>query len=550
MILLPQRRLRQIPFFGALRIVDAVLRRSYNEAGKEAPMEQYVKYLRKSRFDRDYAELSTEETLKRHEAILDRLAADRGYYIAKTYCEVVSGESIAARPEIQKLLEEVSAGLYAGVLVVDVERLARGNGADQAYISQVFQFSGTKIITPMKIYDPSNEFDEEYFEFGLFMSRREYKTINRRLIRGRDSSASEGKYLGSIAPYGYTRVKLRQEKGYTLEVHPEEGPVVQEIFALYLAHSGTKQIANELNDRAIPTRHGGLWTYSTISQIITNPVYMGKIRRGWSRQTRSMENGVVKRHIRRSKDMNSYSLYDGLHPALVKEADFLRAQELRASAKPSAKVKETFTLQNPFAGILYCAVCGKRIGRTTSSARRNTPPRLRCVNGRNCHNRSAYLEEVEQEIIAALRSWLKGYRVRLNTTGYAEDIGDARQRISRLEQELQRLSTQLDTAFDLVEQGVYTLEVFRARQAKLTLAMETLQAKKAEAEELLARLCASQAADANLIPQTEELLASYGEMTNEERNALLKEILETVQYYKGADGKIVIDLYPKLPALR
>lgn len=80
-------------------------------------MEQYVKYLRKSRFDRDYAELSIEETLKRHEAILDKLAAQRGYYIAKTYYEVVSGESIAARPEIQKLLEEVNAGFYAGVLL-------------------------------------------------------------------------------------------------------------------------------------------------------------------------------------------------------------------------------------------------------------------------------------------------------------------------------------------------------------------------------------------------------------------------------------------------
>ncbi len=43
-------------------------------------MEQYAKYLRKSRFDRDYAELSVEETLKRHEAILDRLAKERGYY--------------------------------------------------------------------------------------------------------------------------------------------------------------------------------------------------------------------------------------------------------------------------------------------------------------------------------------------------------------------------------------------------------------------------------------------------------------------------------------
>ena len=138
--------------------------------------------------------------MKRHEAILDQIVKDKGYYVAKTYYEVVSGESIAARPEIQKMLEEVSAGIYAGVLVVDLERLARGNGADQAYISQVFQFSSTKIITPTKIYDPTNEYDEEYFEFGLFMSRREYKTINRRLIRGRDSSASEGKWISSIAP--------------------------------------------------------------------------------------------------------------------------------------------------------------------------------------------------------------------------------------------------------------------------------------------------------------------------------------------------------------
>lgn len=175
-------------------------------------MEQYAKYLRKSRFDRDYAEMSVEETLKRHEAILDRLAGERGYRVTKTYYEVVSGESIAARPEIQKLLEEVNAGLYAGVLVVDLERLARGNSADQAYISQVFQFSGTKIITPAKVYDPSDEFDEEYFEFGLFMSRREYKTITRRLIRGRDSSASEGKYISSIAPYGYRRLKLRARR--------------------------------------------------------------------------------------------------------------------------------------------------------------------------------------------------------------------------------------------------------------------------------------------------------------------------------------------------
>ncbi|MCD7945088.1 MAG: recombinase family protein [Clostridiales bacterium] len=512
-------------------------------------MEQYVKYLRKSRFDRDYAELSVEETLKRHEAILDKIAQDRGYCVAKTYYEVVSGESIAARPEIQKMLEEVSTGLYAGVLVVDQERLARGNGADQAYISQVFQFSGTKIITPMKIYDPANEFDEEYFEFGLFMSRREYKTINRRLIRGRDSSASEGKYLGSIAPYGYERSKIKQEKGYTLAVHPEEGPVVKKIFELYLAHSGTKSIANYLNDHNVPTRHGGLWTYSTVAQILSNPVYMGKIRRGWSKQVKSMENGAVKRRIRRSRDVDSYALYGGLHPALVSEEDFLGAQDIRRERKPAARVKDRLELQNPFAGILYCSICGQRIGRTTSSAKRSTPPRLRCVNSRNCHNRSAYLDAVEKKIIAALRTWLKGYQVKLHTVGYADDIKETSERISRIRQEQKKLSAQMDSTFDLVEQGVYSLEVFQERRTKLTLAMEELQAREAREAETLERLEAAQTADAGLIPQTEELLASYDAMTNEERNALLKEIVDRIEYEKKADGTIVVDLYPKLPEL-
>lgn len=512
-------------------------------------MEQYAMYLRKSRFDRDYAELSIEETLKRHKAILDKVASDRGYYIAQIFYEVVSGESIAARPEIQKLLEEVGAGIYSGVLVVDLERLARGNSADQAYISQVFQFSGTKIITPAKIYDPSNEFDEEYFEFGLFMSRREYKTINRRLIRGRDSSASEGKYISSIAPYGYRRVKLENEKGFTLEPHPDEAEAIKKIFEMFSQYHGTKVIANYLNDNNIPTRHGDLWTYSTITNIITNPIYMGKIRRGWSKQIKSMENGMVKKRIKRSKNYGDYPVFDGLHPALVSEELFMLVQQIREEKAPDAKVKEEFVLQNAFAGLLFCAKCGKRIGRTTMSAKANHRVRLRCVNMRNCHNSTADYDVVENEIISVLRSWYEGYKVKIDTVGFAEDIAECKSRLKKLRQEEDKLNSQLDNAFNLVEQGVYTLEIFQQRRQKLTEALEEILERKAQIEELLHRYEESEASKNNLIPQTEELLASYDEMTIQERNTLLKAIIEKIEYYKGQDGKIEIDLYPKLPKL-
>lgn len=511
-------------------------------------MEQYVKYLRKSRFDRDYAELSIEETLKRHEAILDKLASERGFYIAKTYYEVVSGESIAARPEIQKLLEEVNAGIYAGVLVVDVERLARGNGADQAYISQVFQFSGTKIITPTKTYDPSNEFDEEYFEFGLFMSRREYKTINRRLIRGRESSASEGKYLGSIPPYGYKRQKLEREKGYTLAEDPEEADVVRKIFAMYSSYNGTKIIANYLNDHHIPSRHGDLWTYSTVAGILANPVYIGKIRRGWCKQLKTFENGEVKKKIKHLKNMEDYTLYEGLHPALVDEEQFWRVQAIRGEKHPGMKVKDEFELRNAFAGLIFCAYCGKRIGRSTTPKARGAVPRFRCVNERNCHNASSDYAEVEKEILSALREWLDGYKVKIDTQGFTEDIDRCATLLAELEEEKAKLQKQLDNAFDLVEQGIYTLELFKERREKIESSMDEIRIRMDQVEKTKAELEEKDALP-RLIPQTEELLQSYPDMTPEERNKLLKAVLYKIEYKREHGGKIEIDLYPKLPRL-
>ena len=144
---------------------------------------EYAIYLRKSRADMEAEAKGEGETLARHEHILLELANKKGLRIGKVYREIVSGETIESRPEMQKLLSDVKLGKWKGVLVVEVERLARGETIDQGVVAKAFRISNTKIVTPMKTYDPNDEFDEEYFEFGLFMSRREYKVINRRFYR-------------------------------------------------------------------------------------------------------------------------------------------------------------------------------------------------------------------------------------------------------------------------------------------------------------------------------------------------------------------------------
>ena len=133
----------------------------------------YSMYLRKSRADAEAEARGEGETLARHEKALLELAKRLHLNVTEIYREVVSGETIAARPVMQQLLNEVEQGAWEGVLVMEVERLARGDTIDQGIVAQTFKFSDTKIVTPLKVYDPANEFDEEYFEFGLFMSRRE-----------------------------------------------------------------------------------------------------------------------------------------------------------------------------------------------------------------------------------------------------------------------------------------------------------------------------------------------------------------------------------------
>ena len=191
---------------------------------------QYLIYLRKSRADQE-AELRGEgETLARHEKALLELARRQHLPIADIYREVVSGETIASRPMMQQLLSEVEQGVWDGVLVMEVERLARGDTIDQGIVAQAFKLSDTKIITPIKTYDPNNEFDEEYFEFGLFMSRREYKTIKRRLNNGRHASVKEGKYVGNRPPYGYESIKIENDKGIALKTMEKEEQVVSMMF--------------------------------------------------------------------------------------------------------------------------------------------------------------------------------------------------------------------------------------------------------------------------------------------------------------------------------
>lgn len=514
----------------------------------------YCAYLRKSRADIEAEQRGEGETLKRHKKILLDLAQKLNISISKTYKEIESGETIASRPVMQKLLSDIEKGMWKGVLVVEVERLARGDTIDQGIVAQTFKYSNTKIITPMKTYDPTDEFDEEYFEFGLFMSRREYKTINRRLQQGRIQSVKEGKYLGTVAPYGYKRKKLEDQKGYTLEPIEEESKIVKMIYKWYTQTNriGVSIIARKLNEMKVPTRKGGDWTTSTIRGILSNPVYIGKIRWNSRPERKKVIDGELVKERPRA-DRKDWILVDGLHDPIIDEEIFKIAQE-HMSRNPSVPVPSRHKVKNPLAGLIVCGMCGRKMNRRPYP---NSPASLICV-GPTCPNVSSPLHMVEKKLLKTLEDWLNDYKLEIKQQEKQDinlEADIVEESIENINNELEVLNKQLNNLHDLLEQNIYDAETFMKRSKILNDKINEAKVNKKELENKLNNIDAIEKSKKTIIPKIERVLEIYDRLeTPKKKNELLKEVIDEVIYIKKEGGrwsgkvdKFTLNLYPKLP---
>lgn len=522
-------------------------------------MEQYCLYLRKSRSDQD-AERRGEDVLASHERQLMSIAKRNQHNITKIFREVVSGESIANRPEAQEMLNEVEEGIWTGVYVMEVERLARGNTKDQGVIAESFKYSGTKIITPIKTYDPDNEFDEEYFEFGLYMSRREYKTINRRQQRGRIDSAKEGYYLGSIAPYGYKKIKLDNGKP-SLEILPDQATVIKMIFELYTAQDdsriGTGLIARKLNELHIPAQKGGLWVTASVRDIIRNPVYCGKIR--WNRRpVKKVRKDGVLTESRPNTNADSWILVEGKHEGIITESEWNAAQELM-DKNPATRISKNSTMKNPLSGLIRCALCGRAMVRRPFENTKH--PFILCAIP-ECKNVSTYLYLVEDKILEGLGIWLQNYKAQWESKKPSKKnsqdnvIAVKQNVIAILEGKLKDLQQQDNNIHDLLEQKVYTIEKYLERSREIT---ERISETRKELEQAFESLSIEQQrtkAKVDIIPKIEHVLNTYYQTDNiKMKNNLLKSVLDHATYHKEFRNKwgdgdfdgFTLNLYPKLP---
>ena len=508
-------------------------------------MEYYCCYLRKSRKDMEAEAHGQGETLARHEKRLKEYASSVGIKISKFYREVVSGETISARPVMQQLLTDVENGMWTGVLVVEVERLARGNTLDQGIVSNAFQYSNTKIITPLKTYDPNNDYDEEYFEFGLFMSRREYKKINQRLHEGILASVKEGKHVGTSAPYGYEKYKLPKQKGYSLKINKHEEKMIKLIFDLYISGKGLDFICNKLNALGFKPRRGKDFSKSSITHILTNPVYIGKIKYTDKATIKKVVNGEV---IRVKNENKNIIYVDGLHEAIIDLNTWDKAQNIRKNNLTN-RTKVDYTLKNPMASILKCGLCGRSLERVTYSGRSDV--RVCC---RKCkENIGSNINFVEERLLESLKLLLNDYKIKSinNDNSDIYSLIDMNNKsIDNFKSELEKNQSQLNKTYDLLEQEIYTKEVFLERSNYLKQQIKGIAQHIKQLEEENKDILKRKNNKEILIPKIEKVIDAYYETENIDlKNKLLKSILEKVEYFKITPkdkDDFKLKLYPKI----
>lgn len=455
-----------------------------DEIAGQYTKDKYAMYLRKSRADLDLEAMGEGETLARHrERLLDlahRMDITPDQIVI--YEEIVSGESIADRPEMQRLLSDVYLKKYKGVLVVEVERLARGNTRDQGEVSDAFQYSDTKIITPSKVYDPHNEFDQEYFEFGLFMSRREYKTIRRRLEAGKLQSFLEGNYLLPQRTYGYNIVRPSKKDRYLVE-NPEESRIVRMIFDWVTKEDRTVGwIAWELTEMGIPTiKNGREWNRNTIRDMVTNVTYIGQLRWGERKTVKKYnpDDGSMKK-VRPLVAVEDVLTVKGKHKGIISVEQFEEAQAIVAGR--ASKTKVSLEIINPLAGLMWCRDCGRAIGWIDYKDGRQ----IRYTHARSkiCKKKSIPVDVVIDSLIKSLKDFIADFEAKATANGNQDELTRHREVVESLERMLEQTEKKKRRLFDSWESddGTYTRDEFVERKTMYTKQIDDLRMKIAEAK--------------------------------------------------------------------
>lgn len=353
-----------------------------------------------------YVRVSTERQVQEGYSIsaqkenLTNFAKGHDFKVYDIYAdEGISGKSIEGRPDVKRLIKDIKGGKIDVVLLQRFDRLTRSISDTQEFIDLFKEFNvDVWSISDGGIVDITSS-NGRFMALlkGLF-GQHERELTAERIKDAFGRKAREGYTLCcGCTPYGY-----RREKGNkVIIIKQDEAKVVRRIFKMYVEGATFTSIAKTLTAEGIPTKRAGqtisikrdgnvvdtktfvgVWSPKLIRLILSNPVYIGKVRYGIGRK--------------------DYYIGEGHHKPIISEKVWNKVQD---------KIKRIETKVHTnrpkddvyFCGTLVCGGCGKKmttartIGRLRKDGTRNLFNAYRCVNQEKQICTTRYVSHIKAE---------------------------------------------------------------------------------------------------------------------------------------------------------
>lgn len=240
-----------------------------------------------------YIRVSTEEqategfSIKAQKDKLTKYAEINDWKIYKYYIDDgISGKNIKDRPKVKELINDIKENKVKNVLVYKLDRITRSL-KDLIYLIELFDNNNCTFNSQTEKIDTSNAVGRMFIKIIGIFAEFERENLAERVTFGYEQKTKEGNYTNCNGVFGYDYIP---KKGI-LVINDYEAKYVKKIYEWYLKGYSMSKISLLLTSEKVKTKRGGKWRQSTISSILRNPLYIGKVRYGLNKKNNFIVNG-------------------------------------------------------------------------------------------------------------------------------------------------------------------------------------------------------------------------------------------------------------------
>ena len=267
----------------------------------------------------------------------------------------ISGKNLTDRGEVLRLINDVRDGKIDNVLVYKLDRITR-SVKDLIYLIELFDKYDCTFNSQTEKIDTSNAVGRMFVKIIGIFAEFERENLAERVTLGYEQKTREGNYTNCNGVFGYDYLVGTG----SLKINEYESLYVKKIFEWYLNGESMVSIANNLIELDIPTKRSGKWHASTIKSILTNPLYIGRVRYGVNKNNNFEVDG---------KD---------IEPIINKEL-FYSVNELIESRKKFYN-KRSSSDDTYYFRVLRCSSCGSRFIAREQIKNNKKYITYRCIN--------------------------------------------------------------------------------------------------------------------------------------------------------------------------